>query len=599
MEGYKKQLLNRILHIITITLVSLGITQTVYGVFSPIQITINPEIKGHTISSNFLGLSFSQDSITNPILFGVDPNNQNDQILLRLLKKLGPGVLRFGGTDTNYTYWLNSPPSGLCKTSTSFPTKILSKTNVNHLFTFSKQANWSVIFGLNLGCYNSTIKSMIVNETSYFKQIGGDSLLALEIGNEPNSFPELGLRPDTYTNTIHILEFDKYAKAIHAISPDIPLTGPAILSNQTWLKNFITSESNEISFATVHLYPLSKTKDLDIDVNTRVCEQDKCLEYIEKMLSKEKAETTNNTISAYATIAQEKNMPLRFDEVNAMGRGGIVGVTDTFASTLWGIDTLFMMVNNNIAGVNFHGGGCGGYTPILFCPTLSGPNPKLYKPGALYYSMLFFHEATKGNPRPLQVEYDKNLANLGAYAVLSQDNILRVILVNRDSQNTIVVSLDPGNLYPQARAIRLRAPSINASRENIAFAGNSVKEDGSWTFGTDEPVNKVNSKYPVSLPPGSAALVIFSSSTNPSSTPTFSPSNTPAATPRPTITSNPTPMQLPGDIDGNGKVDILDYNLFVPNFGKTGSPGWIRSDIDKNGKVDIFDYNVIVENFGK
>ncbi|MDO8340857.1 MAG: glycosyl hydrolase family protein [Candidatus Woesebacteria bacterium] len=574
MRNYKKQISNNLLSIIIIALILLGIPQTIYSASDPIQITIHPEIKGYTIPSNFLGLSFSEDFITKSILFGVDPNNSNDQILLKLLKKLGQGVLRFGGTDTNYTYWLNAPPPNLCKTSTSFPTQILTKANVDNLFAFSKEVNWSVIFGLNFGCYNSTIKSMIVNEASYFKQIGNDLLLALEIGNEPTSFPELGLRPDTYNSTIHSQEFDNYAKAIHAVSPGIPLTGPAISSNQTWFKNFITLESSEISFATVHLYPVSKTKDLGIDINTRVCEENECLGYIEKMLSKEKAETTNNTISAYATIAKEKNIPLRFDEVNAMSRSGLVGVTDTFASTLWGIDTLFMMVNNSVAGVNFHGGGCGGYTPILFCPTLSGPNPKLYKPGALYYSMLFFHEATKGKPRPLQVEYDKNLANLGAYAVLSQDNILRIILVNRDSYNTTIASLDPGNIYPQARAIRLLAPSINASRENITFAGNSVKEDGSWTFGVDEPVTKVNSKYPVSLPPGSATLVVFSSTT-----------------------STPIPTQLPGDIDGNGKVDNLDYKIFIANFDKTGSPGFISSDIDKNGKVDIFDYNVLVENF--
>ena len=57
------------------------------------------------------------------------------------------------------------------------------------------------------------------------------------------------------------------------------------------------------------------------------------------------------------------------------------------------------------------------------------------------------------------------------------------------------------------------------------------------------------------------------------------------------------PTQLPGDIDDNGKVDTLDYYIFIANFDKNGSPGFISSDIDKNGKVDIFDYNVLVENF--
>ncbi len=54
-----------------------------------------------------------------------------------------------------------------------------------------------------------------------------------------------------------------------------------------------------------------------------------------------------------------------------------------------------------------------------------------------------------------------------------------------------------------------------------------------------------------------------------------------------------------GDLNGDGKVDIFDYNLLVTNFGKTGTAGFSSADIDKNGKVDIFDYNQLVANFGK
>lgn len=62
-------------------------------------------------------------------------------------------------------------------------------------------------------------------------------------------------------------------------------------------------------------------------------------------------------------------------------------------------------------------------------------------------------------------------------------------------------------------------------------------------------------------------------------------SSTPSATPK------------PGDIDGNGKVDIFDYNTLLANFGKTGTN--LPGDLDQNGKVDIFDYNILLANFGK
>jgi hypothetical protein len=69
------------------------------------------------------------------------------------------------------------------------------------------------------------------------------------------------------------------------------------------------------------------------------------------------------------------------------------------------------------------------------------------------------------------------------------------------------------------------------------------------------------------------------------------------ASPTPTPTPTPLPVSLPGDIDGDGKVGIFDYNILVGNFGKTGSG--IPADIDGNGKIDIFDYNILVGNFGK
>ncbi|HUD18821.1 MAG TPA: discoidin domain-containing protein [Patescibacteria group bacterium] len=54
-----------------------------------------------------------------------------------------------------------------------------------------------------------------------------------------------------------------------------------------------------------------------------------------------------------------------------------------------------------------------------------------------------------------------------------------------------------------------------------------------------------------------------------------------------------------GDLNNDGKVDILDYNILVSSFGKTGSPGFIPADIDKNGVVDIFDYNILLQQAGK
>jgi hypothetical protein len=71
----------------------------------------------------------------------------------------------------------------------------------------------------------------------------------------------------------------------------------------------------------------------------------------------------------------------------------------------------------------------------------------------------------------------------------------------------------------------------------------------------------------------------------------------PTSLPSQLPSSSPIPSVKPGDIDGNGKVDIFDYNSLLSNFGKTGTN--IPGDYDKNGKVDIFDFNYLLTNFGK
>jgi len=66
----------------------------------------------------------------------------------------------------------------------------------------------------------------------------------------------------------------------------------------------------------------------------------------------------------------------------------------------------------------------------------------------------------------------------------------------------------------------------------------------------------------------------------------------------PAESGNSTPVpSLPGDLNQDRKVDIFDYNLFLPEFGKVVANN--LADLDKNGKVDIFDYNLFLGNFGR
>jgi hypothetical protein len=69
--------------------------------------------------------------------------------------------------------------------------------------------------------------------------------------------------------------------------------------------------------------------------------------------------------------------------------------------------------------------------------------------------------------------------------------------------------------------------------------------------------------------------------------------NTVAVTPSPTsIPTHCTPL---GNINCNGKVDILDLSILLSTFGSANT----SSDLNNNGKVDIGDLSILLSNFGR
>lgn len=55
---------------------------------------------------------------------------------------------------------------------------------------------------------------------------------------------------------------------------------------------------------------------------------------------------------------------------------------------------------------------------------------------------------------------------------------------------------------------------------------------------------------------------------------------------------------LPGDANGDGRVDLLDFNILVGNFGLGPGLGVGDGDFTGDGFVNILDFNVLAANFG-
>lgn len=68
--------------------------------------------------------------------------------------------------------------------------------------------------------------------------------------------------------------------------------------------------------------------------------------------------------------------------------------------------------------------------------------------------------------------------------------------------------------------------------------------------------------------------------------------------PPPTPPPTPPTCENDPDINGNGTVDIFDYNLLVTNFGRAVTANNRAVDINCNNAIEIFDYNILVTAFG-
>ena len=49
------------------------------------------------------------------------------------------------------------------------------------------------------------------------------------------------------------------------------------------------------------------------------------------------------------------------------------------------------------------------------------------------------------------------------------------------------------------------------------------------------------------------------------------------------------PAPLVGDVNGDGKVNVLDMIRIGMHWGETGPPGWIPEDVNQDGVINVLD----------
>jgi hypothetical protein len=447
-----------------------------------LTLKIEPSREILKIPANFTGLSYESAQLANPGFFA--PFNT---ALAGFVQRLGSqGVLRVGGNTSEFTVWsagaaapaASSALAGPDTGAKSHPKTAVTPEAARNLAGFVKSCGWQLIYGLNLG--NGTPEQAAA-EAQAVCEAAGDRLLALQIGNEPDLFHRNGLRPPNWTFDDYLSQWREFAGAVRKRVPHAPFAAPDVASNTEWITSFAEKAKDQIRFLTGHYYAMGPPTNPAMNI-------DRLLRPSAKLL---------RDIPIVMKASRESGLPFRMAEGNSCYHGGKRGVSDTFASALWGGDYMLQVAKAGYCGVNLHGGGNGVYTPI------SGSAEQGFSARPIYYGMMLAGQFA--GAAMVQTELETHGVNATAYAAKDRTG-LRIAVFNKDEQQPVRVDLNPSFSSRHATIWRLEAPALD-SKSGVTLAGAGVGEDGKWAAAKTETALQKRGRLVIDMPAASAVLV--------------------------------------------------------------------------------------------
>jgi hypothetical protein len=430
--------------------------ESLAGASAQATFTLQLDRPGRLVSDSLTGFSYETLQLANPAFFSVD-----NHALIQMFRQLSPrGVLRIGGNTSDYTVWseyrgeLPTQKVGKIGPQRTF---VLHPESLHALAGFLRATGWKLVFGVNL---KVGVPVMGVELARAVQQIVGDSLLAIQIGNEANNYEKDYAAFDT--------AWMPYAVAIRAAG--MPIAGPDTGANTDWVIDYAKRHGAENVFLSRHYYR-------DGAPNGS----------IPNLLATDTGFFTE--VEQIMSVADAAHLPFRLSEANSYYSGGRDGVSNVFASALWGADFMLALVQRGVDGINFHGGtlesveaslGHGVNTATTAADlsarrdavtsrysAIAGDVELGFQPRPLYYGMLLAQQFAGAQ----MVPGDLSAAgvNLTAYAAL-RDGAVQVALINKDATRDASVAISGLKGFGAGQLMHLSAPSLD-SRHGIVLEG--------------------------------------------------------------------------------------------------------------------------------
>jgi hypothetical protein len=404
----------------------------------------------YTIPSDFTGLSYESAQLANPDFFSASNSG-----LIQLVRDLSPrGVLRLGGGSSEFTTFSErevTPPFEIFGPDTSKTVKNGTTTSslaLRNLRAFLDALNWTCLYGLNLG---QGTKENAIAEAEAAHRILGPRLLALQIGNEPDSFGRF--RPKTWRPDDYIREWLDFHDAILARVPGAKFAGPDISNKLSFLTAFaaIAPQHPDIILLTDHFYAMGPAGNPAVT--------------LENLLQPQPLLTTLqwSNVSVIDDAMRKAKLPCRISELNSCWNGGMPGVSDVFASALWCADTMLHFASLGFCGVNLHGGGNGIYSPIVGSPSTG------FSKRPEFFGIQFAQRFAGATLLPADLHCDSDRVTVYAARRADRDHGVNLVAVMNKTNSPVELKLHGALLHLRHRdCIELSGDSLEA-KTGIAF----------------------------------------------------------------------------------------------------------------------------------
>ncbi len=454
------------------------------------------------LPSGFLGLSLEYQAV--PAYAGTNPA-AIDPVFEQLIRNLSPGqapILRIGGDSTDLTWW--PVPGAPAPAVVTYP---LSTNWIQTAAALSNALGAKLILGINLAINSPKLAG--AEAQALVSGIGSRSIAALEIGNEPDVY-QLFPAYETSTGKIrHVrgkgydfAEFTRQFAAVRQALPQLPIAGPALGgSGSGWaedLGQFINAEPG-LSLVTVHQYPLQ---------GCNAPPNSPQYPTITNLLSNNATNGFAHSIDQLLATANDHRLPLRVDELNSVTCGGTLGVSDTFASALWALQTMFALDQAGVSGVNIHTFP-GAHYALFSTTQTNGRWQATVHPE--YYGLLMFTQAAPPGSQLLPVSAPAT-NTVKIWATIAPDKTIRAVLINTASAPQAVQLTASQGAAGTATVEQLLAPALTATTA-VTLGGRDFGAPSTTgtLAGTPQTttISPASGDYAITLPPASATLLTW------------------------------------------------------------------------------------------